>query len=177
MPYLSEEKRRLHYPEAKLLTMWERLAEAGKGTIFYRADCSTCDSRWWVSQPIKYCLYCKTKTVTYNIQDPFFARTGESLPGELIKPRQKTKPLTADKFKRRRKKLWPSQAAAALALGVTRHAVNHWESGRRPVPESAVKLLECIEAKANSTTSEQERGQEQQATVASFNPAGTHLQA
>ena len=158
MPYLSEEKRRLHYPEAKLLTKWARLAEAGKGTISYRANCSTCDSSWWISQSIKDCPYCKTKTVVYDIQDPFFARTGEPLPGELINPRQKTKPLTADKFKRRRKKLWPSQAAAALALGVTRHAVNHWEKGRRPVPESAVKLLECIEAKTNSTTSEQERG-------------------
>ncbi len=158
MPYLSEERRRLHYTAAKLLTRWMRLERAGKGKLFYRAICSTCESNWWVSHPIKDCPYCKTKTVLWGIEDPFFARTGEPLPGESINRRQETKPLTAAKFKTRRMKLWPTQAAAALALGVTRHAVNHWESGRRPVPESAVKLLECIEAKANSTTSEQERG-------------------
>ena len=90
------------------------------------------------------------RKVLYDMGNPFFARTGEPLPGELINPRQETKPLTAAKFKRCRQKLWPSQAAAALALGVTRHAVNHWESGRRPVPETIVKLLECLEKKGQA---------------------------
>lgn len=56
-------------------------------------------------------------------------------------------PLTADKFKRRRKKLWPSQAAAASALGVSRPAVSHWESGRRPVPLWVRNFLDCLEQK------------------------------
>jgi DNA-binding XRE family transcriptional regulator len=53
--------------------------------------------------------------------------------------------VTANQFKRIRLKYWKSQAQAADALGITRGAVGHYENGRRPVPESIVKLIQCIE--------------------------------
>jgi DNA-binding transcriptional regulator YiaG len=52
--------------------------------------------------------------------------------------------LTNQEFKRLRQELYPTQAAAARALGVTRMAVHHWESGYRPVPEMAAKLLRTL---------------------------------
>lgn len=60
--------------------------------------------------------------------------------------------MTANQFKRKRERLFPaptqkeSRALAAAALGVTPGAVDHWEYGKRRVPETAVKLLECLEA-------------------------------
>ena len=54
--------------------------------------------------------------------------------------------LTAKDFKEYRKKLFLHPFEAARALGVGYNALNHWESGRRKVPESAVLLLRCIEA-------------------------------
>ena len=54
--------------------------------------------------------------------------------------------MTAKDFKEYRKKLFPRRVDAALALGVCAGAVEHWEVGRRKVPEYAVKLLQCIEA-------------------------------
>lgn len=52
--------------------------------------------------------------------------------------------MTPLQFTRRRKKLFRSQAKAAEALGVTPGAISHWESGRRPVPPSMVKFLDCL---------------------------------
>ena len=54
--------------------------------------------------------------------------------------------MTAKDFKEYRKKLFHFRTHAARALGVTPNAVEHWEAGRRKVPEYAVKLLQCIEA-------------------------------
>jgi DNA-binding transcriptional regulator YiaG len=54
--------------------------------------------------------------------------------------------MTADEFKAKRQALWKSQYHAAEALGVRQGAVSFWERGQRPVPETIVKFLECIEA-------------------------------
>ena len=54
--------------------------------------------------------------------------------------------LTAKDFKEYRKKLFRFRTHAARALGVCPTAVEHWEVGRRKVPEYAVLLLRCIEA-------------------------------
>jgi DNA-binding transcriptional regulator YiaG len=60
--------------------------------------------------------------------------------------------MKKENFTRKRAKLWPaasdraSRELAAAALGVTRQAVEHWEYGRRKVPQSAVNLLACLEA-------------------------------
>jgi DNA-binding XRE family transcriptional regulator len=53
--------------------------------------------------------------------------------------------MTARQFSTRIKRFWRTQQEAAAALGVTRGAIGHWELGRRPVPKSIVKFLECIE--------------------------------
>ena len=52
--------------------------------------------------------------------------------------------MTPLQFCKRRKKLFRSQQKAAEALGVTQQAISHWETGRRLVPLSVVKLLECL---------------------------------
>lgn len=54
--------------------------------------------------------------------------------------------MTAHQFYKRISKFFNTQQEAADALGVTRGAVGHWIAGRRPVPESIVRLIECIEA-------------------------------
>ena len=54
--------------------------------------------------------------------------------------------MTAKDFRRYREKLFPHPFEAARALGVCAGAVEHWEVGRRKVPEYAVLLLRCIEA-------------------------------
>lgn len=59
--------------------------------------------------------------------------------------------MTANQFYKRISKLFDTQQEAADAFGVTRSAVGHWLSGRRPVPESIVKLLECIEEKLSAS--------------------------
>jgi DNA-binding transcriptional regulator YiaG len=33
----------------------------------------------------------------------------------------------------------------AAALGVSKHAIEHWEYGRRKIPATVIKLLECLE--------------------------------
>ena len=38
-----------------------------------------------------------------------------------------------------------SRKALAEALGVTKWAVDSWESGRRPVPSWVPKFLDCLE--------------------------------
>lgn len=54
--------------------------------------------------------------------------------------------MTAKQFSTRIQKLWRTQQEAADAFGVTRSAVGHWIHGRRPVPMTIEKLIECIEA-------------------------------
>lgn len=58
--------------------------------------------------------------------------------------------MTAKQFSTRIQKIWTTQKEAANALGVTRGAIGHYELGRRPVPGTIVKLLECIEARLSS---------------------------
>lgn len=53
--------------------------------------------------------------------------------------------MTALQFLKRRRKLFPSQNQAAKAMGVAQSTISYWESGFRPVPRYAVKLLECLE--------------------------------
>jgi len=53
--------------------------------------------------------------------------------------------VTGKQFSTRIQKLWRTQQEAADALGVTRGAIGHYELGRRPIPETVIKLLECIE--------------------------------
>lgn len=53
--------------------------------------------------------------------------------------------MTVEEFVKMRKKLnLATQKAAALALGVTRQAVNHWETGRVQIPRHIEILLECL---------------------------------
>ncbi len=55
--------------------------------------------------------------------------------------------MNAEAFKRTRKKLWPTQAAAARALGVHRTSVARWESGAiAPIPVAVVKLVTMLAA-------------------------------
>lgn len=56
--------------------------------------------------------------------------------------------MTPLKFAKRRKKLFRSQQKAADAMGVSQGTISLWESGGRPVPAIAVKLLECLEQKS-----------------------------
>jgi DNA-binding transcriptional regulator YiaG len=60
--------------------------------------------------------------------------------------------MTAKQFKAYRKKLFVHPTEAAAAMGITYNALNHWESGRRPVPTWAVKFLECIESQRSSSS-------------------------
>ncbi len=53
--------------------------------------------------------------------------------------------MTAEEFKARRKKLFPTQALAARALGVTQGAVAHWEMGIRAIPGPIKLLLDSLE--------------------------------
>lgn len=53
--------------------------------------------------------------------------------------------MTPTQFTRRRKKLFPTQAQAAEAMGVTQGTISLWKTGHRPVPPIAIKLLECLE--------------------------------
>jgi len=53
--------------------------------------------------------------------------------------------MTPKQFTKIRKGLFRSQLQAAEALGVCQAAISHWELGRRPVPETIVKLLEYLE--------------------------------
>jgi transcriptional regulator with XRE-family HTH domain len=52
--------------------------------------------------------------------------------------------MTASQFRRWREAMGISIAEAAKALGVTRAAITGWQSGRRSVPLSIVKLIECL---------------------------------
>ena len=58
--------------------------------------------------------------------------------------------MTAHQFYKRISRLFDTQQEAADSLGVTRGAVGHWLNGRRRVPESIAKLIECIEARLSS---------------------------
>jgi len=60
--------------------------------------------------------------------------------------------MTALKFTKRRKKLFRSQAQAAEAMGITVGAISHFETGRRAVPLYVIKLLDCLESRANKLT-------------------------
>ena len=53
--------------------------------------------------------------------------------------------MTAEEFTARRKKLFPTQALAAQALGVTPGAISHWEMGRRAIPGTVRLLLDSLE--------------------------------
>ena len=53
--------------------------------------------------------------------------------------------MTAEEFKAKREKLFPTQALAAQALGVTKGAVSHWEMGRRAIPGTIKLLLDSLE--------------------------------
>jgi DNA-binding transcriptional regulator YiaG len=55
--------------------------------------------------------------------------------------------MTPFQFSKRISKLFNTHQEAADALGVTRGCVGHWLNGRRPVPGTVEKLIECIEAR------------------------------
>lgn len=56
--------------------------------------------------------------------------------------------MTPLQFTRRRRKLFKTQQQAAEALGVSQGTISLWESGGRPVPTIAIKLLDCLEEKS-----------------------------
>lgn len=62
--------------------------------------------------------------------------------------------MTAYQFTKRRQKLFPNQAQAAEAMGVTPGNISHWETGRRPVPRYAEIILECIEGARKKTSAD-----------------------
>ena len=60
--------------------------------------------------------------------------------------------MTANQFIARRKKLFPTQAAAAKAMGISDSRINHYEKGRRPIPEWAVRMSELLERERDSSS-------------------------
>ena len=66
--------------------------------------------------------------------------------GAELSPMGGYETMNAKQFRVYRTKLFPRRVDAAQALGVCAGAVEHWEVGRRKVPEYAVLLLRCIEA-------------------------------
>jgi len=52
--------------------------------------------------------------------------------------------MSPDGFKAIREEQFGTQAAAAEALGVVIQTIKAWEHGRRKVPETVVKLIECL---------------------------------
>lgn len=58
--------------------------------------------------------------------------------------------MTAKQITRIRIRLFGTQAAAAMACGITPGAWSHYEVGRRPIPETIIKLLACLEDKQSS---------------------------
>lgn len=54
--------------------------------------------------------------------------------------------MKAEDFRHRRLRLKMSQEKLADELGITQAAVSHYETGKRPIPESIVKLLRFVEA-------------------------------
>ncbi len=54
-------------------------------------------------------------------------------------------PGPRNEFKKRRRKLFRTQALAAEAFGVGQSTISEWENGKRPVPGIAFKLLNCRE--------------------------------
>jgi DNA-binding transcriptional regulator YdaS (Cro superfamily) len=58
--------------------------------------------------------------------------------------------MTANQLSRRISRLFPSQAAASRALGISDSRLNHYIKGRRPVPEFVGKMLDCIEGKKST---------------------------
>ena len=62
--------------------------------------------------------------------------------------------MTANQFIARRKKLFPTQAAAAKAMGISDSRINHYEKGRRRIPEWTVRMLELLERDSTSKSSE-----------------------
>jgi predicted transcriptional regulator len=59
--------------------------------------------------------------------------------------------MAAKQLSQRINRLFPSQAAAARAMGISAPRLAHYIKNRRPVPEFVGKLLDCIEGKNNGS--------------------------
>jgi DNA-binding transcriptional regulator YiaG len=70
---------------------------------------------------------------------------GEALPEVHEKSRKAFKDaeatMTARQFKRARKLMWKTQAAAAKAFGVEQPSVARWENGINKIPKTILILL------------------------------------
>ena len=58
--------------------------------------------------------------------------------------------MTHKTFEKKIKRMFRTQAKAALALGVTQQAISNWCTNRRAVPAVIEILIQCIE-KAGET--------------------------
>jgi len=65
--------------------------------------------------------------------------------GRPKKPIPEPPTMTPDEFRALRLKLgYRYRSDLAAALGVSKRAIEHWEYGRRKIPGSVIKLLECL---------------------------------
>lgn len=53
--------------------------------------------------------------------------------------------MTAEEFRAWREAMgFQHRSDLAAALGVSKQAIEHWEYGRRKIPATVIKLLECL---------------------------------
>jgi DNA-binding transcriptional regulator YiaG len=61
--------------------------------------------------------------------------------------------MTAEELKAKRLALgFRSRNALAKALGVSKYAVEHWEYGRRAIPNWVPRFLQCLETLAGRSS-------------------------
>jgi DNA-binding transcriptional regulator YiaG len=65
--------------------------------------------------------------------------------GRKKKPKPEQPSMTPGEFRRWRESMgYAHRSDLAAALGVTKHAIEHWEYGRRKIPATVIKLMECL---------------------------------
>jgi DNA-binding transcriptional regulator YiaG len=70
--------------------------------------------------------------------------------GRKKKPKPEKLTMEPEEFRRWRESMgYAHRSDLAAALGVSKHAIEHWEYGRRKIPATVIKLLDCLAAQSH----------------------------